>query len=284
MLTKSRKSGERSNARVGKLVGRNIRALRLELRLTQVDFARAIGEPRSVTVSEWENGRRTPQVADLIKIARVFPEASLDDLCGLVPQQKVSAIDFDRMVAAVERFRQSLLPALAATSSKPKGRSPASEDPVRRALKRLDEHMRQFVELVATRRKTGTSHVPPSRSVRGLTVKVEPAQSLIDLDAWVLILTDIAERILAEEKPLGRSRESADSPRIIDADGAPAIELGDMRAKKAFARKRSAAKKRSRQKILEKGAALSHAGTPQHRSGAARISANAVGRLPPPPQ
>lgn len=52
-------------------IGGRIRALRLEIHMTYVNFSKAIGCAAS-TVHSWENGETQPKYSAILKIAKVF--------------------------------------------------------------------------------------------------------------------------------------------------------------------------------------------------------------------
>jgi transcriptional regulator with XRE-family HTH domain len=61
----------------------NLRTLRQEKGIRQIDVARAIGHQSSDRISEWELGQRLPSVTSLFKLAHFFhvpPEALYHDL------------------------------------------------------------------------------------------------------------------------------------------------------------------------------------------------------------
>lgn len=59
----------------------NLKELRLEKNLGQVELARAIGVSKGV-ISLWENGLREPNMYSLILLANFF-NISIDELVGL---------------------------------------------------------------------------------------------------------------------------------------------------------------------------------------------------------
>ena len=59
----------------------NLKELRLEKKLGQVEFAKAVGVSKGV-VSLWENGLREPNMHSLIILAKFF-NISIDELVGL---------------------------------------------------------------------------------------------------------------------------------------------------------------------------------------------------------
>ncbi len=59
----------------------NLKELRLEKGLGQVELAKAIGVSKGV-ISLWENGLREPNMYSLIILAKFF-ETSIDELVGL---------------------------------------------------------------------------------------------------------------------------------------------------------------------------------------------------------
>ena len=59
----------------------NLKELRREKNLGQVDLAKAIGVSKGV-ISLWENGLREPNMYSLILLAKYF-KVSLDELVGL---------------------------------------------------------------------------------------------------------------------------------------------------------------------------------------------------------
>lgn len=62
-------------------LGKNIKDLRTELKLSQRELGRRLGVCNQ-TVSFWESGQREPDLDALIKIAKFF-EVSTDYLLGL---------------------------------------------------------------------------------------------------------------------------------------------------------------------------------------------------------
>jgi DNA-binding XRE family transcriptional regulator len=63
-------------------IGERIRALRVEAGLTQTDLAKLVGLSQPACVSQYECGRRRPDLDTLARFAKVF-SVSLDELCGL---------------------------------------------------------------------------------------------------------------------------------------------------------------------------------------------------------
>ena len=59
----------------------NLKELRLEKKLGQVELAKAIGVSKGV-ISLWENGLREPNMHSLILLAKFFG-VSIDELVGL---------------------------------------------------------------------------------------------------------------------------------------------------------------------------------------------------------
>ncbi len=59
----------------------NLKELRLEKKLGQVEFAKAVGVSKGV-ISLWENGLREPNMHSLIILAKFF-NISIDELVGL---------------------------------------------------------------------------------------------------------------------------------------------------------------------------------------------------------
>lgn len=60
----------------------NLKELRLESGLGQVELAKALGVSKGV-ISLWENGLREPSMSSLIIIAKYF-NISIDELVGLI--------------------------------------------------------------------------------------------------------------------------------------------------------------------------------------------------------
>lgn len=61
--------------------GEQLKALRMEKGIGQVELARAIGVSKGI-VSLWENGLREPKLSNLIVLAQYF-QVSVDYLIGL---------------------------------------------------------------------------------------------------------------------------------------------------------------------------------------------------------
>ena len=59
----------------------NLKELRLEKKMGQVELAKAVGVSKGV-ISLWENGLREPNMYSLIALARFF-DISIDELIGL---------------------------------------------------------------------------------------------------------------------------------------------------------------------------------------------------------
>lgn len=59
----------------------NLKELRIEKKLGQVELAKAIGVSKGV-ISLWENGLREPNMYSLILLAKYF-DVSIDELVGL---------------------------------------------------------------------------------------------------------------------------------------------------------------------------------------------------------
>ncbi len=59
----------------------NLKELRIERNLGQVELAKAIGVSKGV-ISLWENGLREPNMYSLIMLAKFF-DISIDELVGL---------------------------------------------------------------------------------------------------------------------------------------------------------------------------------------------------------
>jgi len=60
---------------------RQLKELRQENNLSQMQLANALGYKSAVTINQWETGKRTPGLETLIAIARFF-KVSLDTLAG----------------------------------------------------------------------------------------------------------------------------------------------------------------------------------------------------------
>jgi transcriptional regulator with XRE-family HTH domain len=59
-----------------------LKELREEKGLTQTQLAEKLGYKGAVTIAKWELGQRTPELENLIAIAKFF-NISLDELVGL---------------------------------------------------------------------------------------------------------------------------------------------------------------------------------------------------------
>ncbi len=59
----------------------NLKELRLEKNIGQVELAKAIGVSKGI-ISLWENGLREPSMYSLISLAKFF-NVSIDELVGL---------------------------------------------------------------------------------------------------------------------------------------------------------------------------------------------------------
>lgn len=79
------------NASLAQTIGRRIRERRQELAtpLTQEQLAERIGVTQPV-VSDWENGKATPTVPNLLKLVPVLELESLDDLVVDEPEPVAS--------------------------------------------------------------------------------------------------------------------------------------------------------------------------------------------------
>ncbi len=64
------------------IFGKNLKMLREEKGLGQVELAKALGVGKG-TISLWENGLREPLLSSLVAIAKYF-NISIDELVGLV--------------------------------------------------------------------------------------------------------------------------------------------------------------------------------------------------------
>ena len=63
------------------IFGENLRELRLERNIGQVELAKAISTSKGI-ISLWENGLREPKLSNLIALAKFF-NVSIDFLVGL---------------------------------------------------------------------------------------------------------------------------------------------------------------------------------------------------------
>ena len=70
---------------VNEILGANIRKYRLALNWTQEKMADILCVSHQV-ISKWENGIAAPDIAILCSLTRIF-NVSLDDLCGISPEQ-----------------------------------------------------------------------------------------------------------------------------------------------------------------------------------------------------
>lgn len=59
-------------------LGLRIRAARLWLGLSQIEFARRVGIQTAATVSDWERGLRYPQPAPRAKVMRIVAKAEAE--------------------------------------------------------------------------------------------------------------------------------------------------------------------------------------------------------------
>jgi len=60
---------------------KNLKELREERGLTQSELARRLGYKSAVTIAQWETATRTPELGNLIALAKYF-SVSLDFLIG----------------------------------------------------------------------------------------------------------------------------------------------------------------------------------------------------------
>jgi len=60
-----------------------LRELRKEKGLTQAELARRLGYKSAITIAKWELGDRTPELENLIMLAKFF-EVTIDYLIGLI--------------------------------------------------------------------------------------------------------------------------------------------------------------------------------------------------------
>lgn len=61
--------------------GERLKELRIEKRVGQVEFAKALGVSKGI-ISLWENGLREPKLSNLVAISAYF-KVSIDYLAGL---------------------------------------------------------------------------------------------------------------------------------------------------------------------------------------------------------
>jgi DNA-binding transcriptional regulator YiaG len=61
-------------------LGRRIRAARLWLGLSQIEFARRVGVQTAATVSDWERGIRFPQPGPRAKVMRIVAKAEAEQV------------------------------------------------------------------------------------------------------------------------------------------------------------------------------------------------------------
>lgn len=65
-----------------KLLGENIRKLRLARGLTQQQLADKMGASNYTTISKWESGANSPRGGDLVELSKLF-NVSVDELLGI---------------------------------------------------------------------------------------------------------------------------------------------------------------------------------------------------------
>jgi Zn-dependent peptidase ImmA (M78 family)/transcriptional regulator with XRE-family HTH domain len=95
----------------GAQVGGEIRRVRQAQEISQDELARRLGLTQAA-VSQWESGRRTPSIDDLVEVARVLDHDVRDFLpasrpSGSVPKllrAEVAQLDFGSMATMVEAF------------------------------------------------------------------------------------------------------------------------------------------------------------------------------------
>lgn len=72
-------------------LGNNIRAVRKEKKLSQVELGKAVGVSRS-TIANWENGRTSPATTYILKLANFF-NITTDYLLGYTPTPQFTRKD-----------------------------------------------------------------------------------------------------------------------------------------------------------------------------------------------
>lgn len=82
---------------VARIIGKNIKSFRDELKLPQKDLAEMLYVARPV-ISNWENGKNEPSSSQLLKLSKIF-KTSTDELLGSTAvKQKVVVIDTSALI------------------------------------------------------------------------------------------------------------------------------------------------------------------------------------------
>ena len=87
------------------MLGQNLKDIRLKNKYNQEDIAEQLGVTKQ-TISNWEKGKRTPDINHLIKLANIY-QVTLDSLIGI--DKRTEDIELLNIILNMRKEKKSQL-------------------------------------------------------------------------------------------------------------------------------------------------------------------------------
>ena len=87
------------------MLGQNLKDIRIKNKYNQEDIAEQLGVTKQ-TISNWEKGKRTPDIDSLIKLANIY-QVTLDSLIGI--DKRTEDIELLNIILNMRKEKKSQL-------------------------------------------------------------------------------------------------------------------------------------------------------------------------------
>ena len=87
------------------MLGQNLKDIRIKNKYNQEDIAEQLGVTKQ-TISNWEKGKRTPDINSLIKLANIY-QVTLDSLIGI--DKRTEDIELLNIILNMRKEKKSQL-------------------------------------------------------------------------------------------------------------------------------------------------------------------------------
>ena len=87
------------------MLGQNLKDMRIKNKYNQEDIAEQLGVTKQ-TISNWEKGKRTPDIDSLIKLANIY-QVTLDSLIGI--DKRTEDIELLNIILNMRKEKKSQL-------------------------------------------------------------------------------------------------------------------------------------------------------------------------------
>ena len=87
------------------MLGQNLKDMRIKNKYNQEDIAEQLGVTKQ-TISNWEKGKRTPDINHLIKLANIY-QVTLDNLIGI--DKRTEDIELLNIILNMRKEKKSQL-------------------------------------------------------------------------------------------------------------------------------------------------------------------------------